>query len=105
MGNFQTPALAAVCVFIAACSLHPSVTFLATGDQGNVIGLTDDVGDCTAPRRVAYLTALDGTSLRGCWERDHSQIVVRFKDLEDRRVPVGEFRQTELGGYLNVSLN
>ena len=105
MGNSRTPVLTTVCLLVAACSVHPSVTFLATGDQGSVIGLTDDVGSCASPAHVAYLTALDGTSLRGCWERDHSEIVVHFKDAEDTRVPVGAFRQTELGGYHNVSLN
>ena len=105
MSNLQAPALVTVCVAIAACNVHPSIAFLATGDQGSEMALTDDVGTCTKPTHVAYLTGPDGKSLRGCWERDHSQIVVHFKDLEDQRVSVGAFRRTELGGYHNVSLN
>ncbi|MBS0340008.1 MAG: hypothetical protein JSS56_05745 [Proteobacteria bacterium] len=105
MANFQAPVLITACILVAACQMHPSITFLATGDQGSVISLTDDVGNCTKPTHVAYVTALDGTSLPGCWERDHSQILVHFNDMEDKRVPVGDFRQTELGGYHNVALN
>lgn len=105
MGNFRVPAIVAACAAAVACNAPPSVNFLAEGDQGNVIGLTDDTGTCDTPARVAYLTSLDGTSVRGCWVRDRSYVLVRFKDVEDRRVPVGDFRQTEFAGYRNLSLN
>lgn len=105
MANPPILLLAAVCAFVASCDVQPSVNFFAKGDDGNLIGLTDDAGNCSAPARLAYLTSLDGGSLRGCWVRDHSQIRVRFNDAEDKRVPVGDFRRTEMADYRNLSLD
>ena len=105
MANSLVPVLLAACFIAASCDGQPTVTFLAKGDDGNLFGLTDDAGSCDAPARLAYLTALDGASLRGCWVRDRSQIRVRFNDTEDRRVPVGDFRRTETAEYRNLSLD
>ncbi len=98
-------AFLATCALVAACESQPSVTFVANGSEFSVLGLTDEQGTCEAPARLVYLTWWDGQTLRGCWVRDHAHIRARFDDMDDRRIPVGEFRPTEVGDYRTLSLD
>ena len=98
-------ALLATCALIAACESQPSVTFVTNGSEFNVLGLTDDQSTCEAPGRLVYLTWWDGQTLRGCWVRDHAHIRARFDNMDDRRIPVGDFRRTEVADYRNSSLD
>lgn len=105
MNISPTAALFALGALVAACESQPSVTFVANGSDFNVVGLTDEQGTCEAHARLVYLTWWDGQTLRGCWVRDHAHIRARFDNMEDRRIPIGEFRPTEVADYLNLSLN
>jgi hypothetical protein len=91
---------------------------VAAPDQGFggqlILLARDDSGVGTVPNRVTrrngherftYLTWGDGQTLRGCWVRDHAHIRARFDDMDDRRIPVGEFRSTEVADYQNLSLD
>ncbi len=97
--------LLSVCALVVACESQPSVTFVANGSDFNVLGLTHEQSTCEAPGRLAYLTWWDGQTLRGCWVRDHANIRVRFDDMDDWRIPVGEFRPTESANYQNLSMD
>jgi hypothetical protein len=105
MNISPTATLIALGALIAACESQPSVTFVAIGSDFNVLGLTHEQSTCEAPGRLAYLTWWDGETLRGCWVRDHANIRVRFDDMDDRRIPVGEFQPTEVAHDQNLSLN
>ena len=96
--------LLVTCALLAACESQPSVTFVANGSDYNVLGLTHDQDTCAAPGRLVYLTWWDGQTLRGCWVRDHADIRARFDNMDDRRIPIGDFRSTELADYRNLSL-
>ncbi|MBB3177905.1 hypothetical protein [Variovorax sp. Sphag1AA] len=97
--------LVAACALIAACESQPAVTFVANGSQFNVLSLTDERDTCDAPARLGYLTWWDGATLRGCWVRDGGHIRMRITDLDDLRIPVGDFRSTEIADYRNRTLD
>jgi hypothetical protein len=98
-------AFVAACTLVAACESQPDVVFVADGDDFDVLSLTDAQDGCDAPGRLGYLTWWDGATVRGCWVRDRSHIVVRFIELEDRRVPVSDFRPTELAAERHMTLD
>ena len=97
--------LVAACALIAACESQPAVTFVANGSQFNVLSLTDEQDTCKVPARLGYLTWWDGATLRGCWEREGGYIRMRIADLDDLRIPIGDFRATEVADYRNRTLN
>ncbi|SEB17721.1 hypothetical protein [Variovorax sp. YR216] len=95
----------AACALIAACESQPAVIFVANGGEFNVLSLTDEQDVCDAPARLGYLTWWDGATLRGCWVRDGGHIRMRITDLDDLRIPVGDFRRTEIAEYRNRTLD
>ncbi|MEJ8812361.1 hypothetical protein WKW77_14850 [Variovorax ureilyticus] len=95
----------AACALIAACDSQPAVTFVANGTEFSVLSLTDEQDNCDAPGRLGYLTWWDGVTLRGCWVRQGGQIRMRFADRDDLRIPVGDFRRTEIADYRNRTLD
>jgi len=97
--------LVAACALIAACESQPGVTFVANGSEYNVISLTDAQDICSVPEHLGYLTWWDGATLRGCWVRDRGHIRMRISNLDDLRIPVGDFRRTELADYRNRTLD
>ncbi|WP_431275840.1 hypothetical protein ACQ858_05975 [Variovorax ureilyticus] len=88
--------LVAACALIAACESQPAVTFVANGGDFDVLSLTEVQDTCDAPARLGYLTWWDGATLRGCWVRDGRYIRMRITNLDDVRIPVGDFRSTEI---------
>jgi len=102
------PVVAAVvigCAILFGCDGQPGVLFVADGSPIHLLQLTGAQEDCATPRRVCYLTSWEGGTSRGCWIREHGYIHARFADQEDKLVPVGEFRRTQLADYQNASLD
>jgi len=97
--------LLAAAALAAACDSQPSVTYVANGSDFSVLGLTNEGGECALPAKVGYLTWWDGATVRGCWVRDRAEIRVRFNDMDDLRIPIGEFRRTEVGDYRYAALD
>jgi len=95
----------AACALIAACESQPAVTFVANGSEFNVLSLTDEQDTCNAPAHLGYLTWWDGATLRGCWVRDGGYIRMRIADFDDLRIPIGDFRRTEIADYRNRTLD
>ena len=96
MTYFHIASLLAGGALIVACESQPGVIYVANGDDFDVMGLTDAQDTCDTPGRLAYLSWWDGETLRGCWYRERAEIRVCFPGLDDRLIPAGEFRPTEL---------
>lgn len=105
MNTSTIAALLGACALVTACDSQPSVTYVANGSDFSVLGLTNDDGHCAAPAKLGYLSWWDGATVRGCWVRDRADIRVRFDDMNDLRIPVGEFRRTEAGDYRYAALD
>ena len=91
--------------FVLGCDVQPSVLFVANGTLFQMLQLTDTQDECPAASRVCYLTLWDGSTSRGCWFREHSNIRARFADLGEKLIPVNEFQRTMVGEYRNSSLD
>lgn len=98
-------ALVAACTWLAGCDTKPGVIYYANGADFDTMSLTDKQDVCDTPGRVAYLSWWDGATLKGCWFRDRNDIVARFPELAERRIPIGDFHRTELAEYRNIALN
>jgi hypothetical protein len=101
--RLASAALLAACAWIAAgCYKPPGVLYVANGGADfNAMSLTDAQDACDSPGRVVYLSWWNSATLKGCWVRDRGHIVARFPGMAERRIPVGEFRRTELAAYRN----
>ena len=97
-------AYVATCTFILGCDTQPSVLFVAHGGAFHMLQLTDAEEECITPYRLCYLTSWDGTTSRGCWLREETNIRARFPDSGDKLVPVVDFRRTTLAEYRNATL-
>jgi len=105
MKTLSIMAVVTLCTSLLGCDVQPDVLFVTEGNPFQVLQLTDAEQGCPAPRRVCYLTFMDGGTSNGCWVREKSFVRALFPDLGERLVPVAEFRRTMLAEYRNVSLD
>ena len=105
MKTSSAMAVVTLCTTLLGCDVQPDVLFVTEGNPFQVLQLTDAEQGCPAPRRVCYLTFMDGGTSNGCWVREKSYVRALFPDLGERLVPVAEFRRTMLAEYRNVSLD
>ena len=105
MTTFSVVTVLVAGTFLLGCDVQPSVLFVANGTLFQMLQLTDTQDECPAATRVCYLTLWDGSSSRGCWVREHSNIRVRFADLGEKLIPVNDFQRTMVGEYRNSSLD
>lgn len=103
MKTTSVAAVVAGCTLVLGCDLEPQVLFVTDGIQP--LQLTDAQDGCVAPYRAAYLTSFYGGASRGCWVREGPHIRTHFPKLDDKLIPVGEFRRTTLAEYRNASLD
>jgi len=105
MTTFSVVTVLVAGTFLLGCDVQPSVLFVANGTLFQMLQLTDTQDECPAASRVCYLTLWDGSTSRGCWFREHSNIRARFADLGEKLIPVNEFQRTMVGEYRNSSLD
>ena len=105
MTTFSVVTVLVAGTFVLGCDVQPSVLFVANGTLFQMLQLTDTQDECPAASRVCYLTLWDGSTSRGCWFREHSNIRARFADLGEKLIPVNEFQRTMVGEYRNSSLD
>ena len=103
MKTSSVAAVVAGCALVLGCDLEPQVLFVTDGPF-QTLQLTDAQDGCIDPSRVAYLTSFYGGASRGCWVRDGLHIRTHFPKLDDKLIPLGEFRRTALAEYRNASL-
>ena len=104
MKTFSVAAVVAGCTLVLGCDMEPQVLFVTVGNPFQALQLTDAQGECIVPYRVSYLTSFDGGASTGCWVREGLNIRTHFPKLDDKFIPVGEFRRTTLAEYRNASL-